>query len=134
MSNSSLGNHVSVRYPLRRHRQDVNFQRTGHRPVRSARQQIQQKQVNWGARLLIAVAGWMIGILADSLMMFADHHFHLAKDQDPGLFAIVLGTGFAGHAIYVIFAALFVTLLTAFNRQKWILWLLVGFIGGLVSI
>ncbi|MEM9632724.1 MAG: hypothetical protein AAGA50_15445 [Pseudomonadota bacterium] len=134
MSNSSFGNHVSVRYPLRRHRQQIAIQQQAVRRARRVINTAQQKPVNWGARMLIALGGWMFGVAADSLVMFADHHFHLAKDRDPDLFALVLGTGFAGHAIYVIFAALFVALLTAFNRQKWILWLLIGFAVGLVSI
>ncbi|MCV0425803.1 MAG: hypothetical protein K5905_10035 [Roseibium sp.] len=134
MSNSSIENHVSVRYPLRRHRQEVAVQRTVLQSARSVKPRVQQKKANWGARILIAVAGWIFGVAADSLVMFADHHFHLAKDRDPDLFALVLGTGFAGHAIYAVFAALCVTLLAAFNRQRWILWLLIGFAVGLASI
>ncbi|MES0809387.1 hypothetical protein ABLO27_07900 [Roseibium sp. SCPC15] len=134
MSNSSFGSHVSVRYPLRRHRQQVAIQQRAAQRARRVINAPQQKPVNWGFRMLIALSGWMFGVMADSLVMFAEDHFHLAKDRDPDLFAWVLGTGFAGHAIYVLFAALFVTLLTAFNRQKWILWLLIGFVGGLASI
>ncbi|PVB62936.1 hypothetical protein [Labrenzia sp. 011] len=93
-----------------------------------------REKSRWGTRLLIALAGWICAILADSLVMFANDHFHIAKDRDPELFSVVLGTGFAGHAIYVIFAALSITLLTAFDRQKWILWLLIGFLVGLASI
>lgn len=84
--------------------------------------------------MLIALAGFLCGLAADSLVMFAEHHFHLAKNRDPDLFALVLGTGFAGHALYLIFAALAVSLLVAFNRRKWILWLLLGFAGGIFSI
>ncbi|SMP26214.1 hypothetical protein SAMN06265374_2688 [Roseibium denhamense] len=83
--------------------------------------------------MMIAFAGWLFGVAADSLVMFATDHFALAKNRDPDLFAIVLGTGFTGLALYVVFAALFVALLTAFNRRKWILWINLGFIAGLLS-
>jgi len=92
------------------------------------------KPVNWGHRLLIAFAGFLCGLAADSLVLFAEHHFHLAKNRDPDLFALVLGTGFAGHAIYLIFGTLAVSLLLAYDRRKWILWILLGFVGGLLSI
>jgi hypothetical protein len=84
--------------------------------------------------MMIAFAGFVCGLAADALVMFAEDHFHLAKNRDPDLFAWVLGTGFAGHILYLIFGILAVTLLTAFNRRKWILWLLIGFVGGLLSI
>ncbi|MCK7610956.1 hypothetical protein [Roseibium sediminicola] len=134
MNSQAFGEQGSVRYPLRRRRQQPPYRR--HQPVAMRQIQVRRgpKPVNWGHRMLIAFAGFLCGLAADSLVMFAEHHFHLAKDRDPDLFALVLGTGFAGHALYLIFAALAVSLLVAFNRRKWILWLLLGFAGGLISI
>lgn len=134
MSSQAFGDQVSVRYPLRRRRQRRAMHR--HRPVTMRRIQVRQgpKPVSWGQRMLIGFAGFLCGLAADSLVMFAEHHFPLAKNRDPDLFALVLGTGFAGHVIYLVFAALAVSLLFAFNRRKWILWLLIGFVGGLLSI
>jgi len=134
MHSQAFGDQVSVRYPLRRRRQRASYR---HRTPVSMRQiQVRQgpKPVNWGHRMLIAFAGFLCGLAAESLVMFAEHHFHLAKNRDPDLFALVLGTGFAGHALYLIFGALAVSLLVAFNRRKWILWLLLGFAGGILSI
>ncbi|MEO9530105.1 hypothetical protein [Roseibium sp.] len=127
-------NEASVRYPLRRYRQRVGYGRLDARGMRRVYRRAEPKPVNWGQRMMIAFAGYLCGLAADSLVMFAEHHFHLAKDRDPDLFALVLGTGFAGHAIYLTFGILAVTLLTAFNRRKWILWLLLGFVGALWSI
>jgi len=134
MSSQAFGDQVSVRYPLRRRRQQVSYRR--HRQMGMRKILVRQgpKPVNWGHRMLIAFAGFLCGLAADSLVLFAEHHFHLAKNRDPDLFAVVLGTGFAGHAIYLVFGALAVSLLVAFNRRKWILWILIGFVGGLLSI
>lgn len=135
MNGQAFGDQVSIRYPLRRHRQRAPVRR--YRPateMRRIRVHSGPRPVNWGVRMLIAFAGFVCGLAADSLVTFAEDHFHLAKNTDPDLFAIVLGTGFAGHGLYLVFGALAVTLLTAFNRRKWILWLLIGFVGGLLSI
>ncbi|ASP36407.1 hypothetical protein [Labrenzia sp. VG12] len=135
MNGQAFGDQVSIRYPLRRHRQQAPVRR--YRPateMRRIRVHSGPRPVNWGARMLIAFAGFVCGLAADSLVTFAEDHFHLAKNTDPDLFAIVLGTGFAGHGLYLVFGTLAVTLLTAFNRRKWILWLLIGFVGGLFSI
>jgi len=135
VSGRALSNRANVRYPLRRHTQEIAL---GRPASAAAFRQVQAptapEEVNWGARLLIVFAGWICGMTADSLVMFATHHFHIAKNRDPDLFAIVLGTGFAGHAIYAVFAALFVGLVTAFRSRKWIFFLLLGFAGGLASI
>lgn len=135
MNKPSQGYQATVRYPLRRHQQQISRKTANHaaRPVRLARKPLTKKP-NWGLRMLIAFSGWIIGVAAVSLVMFAEHYYPLAKNRDPDLFAIVLGTGLAGHAIYVLMAALAVALLTAFNRRKWILWVLIGFAGGLVSV
>jgi|GEM_PF-1940897 len=135
MTSRSVRNQASVRYPLRRHRQQVDVLRAA-RPaaVRPVPVRMVRKQASWGARMMIAFLGWVCGVAADALVMFANDHFQLAKNRDPELYAIVLGTGFAGHAIYLAYAALAITLLTAFDRQRWILWLLLGFLGGLISI
>ncbi|WP_269583364.1 hypothetical protein [Roseibium sp. Sym1] len=134
MNSQAFGDQVGVRYPLRRKRQRVSVRRRRPIEMRTIRVRTGPKPVNWGQRLLIAVAGFVCGLAADSLVMFAEHHFHLAKDRDPDLFAIVLGTGLAGHTLYLVFGALAVTLLTAFKRRKWIVWVLIGFVGGLLSV
>ncbi|MHA7774014.1 hypothetical protein [Roseibium sp. M-1] len=134
MSNQAIGNGMSVRYPLRRQRQRLRNHRPAPYAVRYVRVATGPKPVNWGTRMLIGFAGFVCGLAADALVAFAEDHFHLAKDTDPDLFAIVLGTGFAGHIIYLVFGILAVALLTAFNRRKWILWLLIGFVGGIYSI
>ncbi|UES36957.1 hypothetical protein [Roseibium aggregatum] len=134
MSNQAIGERTSVRYPLRRRRQRLRVQRPMPYAVRYVQVRTAPKQANWGMRMMIAFAGFVCGLAADALVMFAEDHFHLAKNRDPDLFAWVLGTGFAGHILYLIFGILAVTLLTAFNRRKWILWLLIGFVGGLLSI
>ena len=134
MSNQAFGDRVSVRYPLRRHRQRLRTYRPAPYAVRYVRVVAGPKPVSWGARLLIGFAGFVCGLAAEALVAFAEDHFYLAKNTDPDLFAIVLGTGFAGHVIYLIFGILAITLLTAFNRRKWILWLLIGFVGGILSI
>lgn len=135
ISNRGFARNASVRYPLRRRSQHVTMLQPAHHAyARPYTAPAAPQQASWGQRMLIALGGWACGVTADSLVMFAEHHFHLAKDRDPDLFALVLGTGFAGHAIYLVFAALAVTLLTAFRRQKWILWLLIGFVCGLLSI
>ncbi|QDG78828.1 hypothetical protein [Labrenzia sp. PHM005] len=135
MNKPSPGYQATVRYPLRRHQQQVSRKaaNSADRPVRLIAKPLPKKP-NWGARMLIAFSGWLIGVAAVSLVMFAEYHYPLAKNRDPDLFAIVIGTGLAGHAIYALMAALAVALLTAFNRRKWILWVLIGFAGGLVSI
>lgn len=135
MNKPSPGYQATVRYPLRRHQQTISRSHApqARRPLRTA--PVPQVQTpNWGARMLIAFSGWLIGVAALSLVMFAEHHYPLAKNRDPDLFAIVIGTGLAGHAIYALMAALAVALLTAFNRRKWILWVLIGFAGGLFSL
>lgn len=134
MNSQAFGDQASVRYPLRRKRQQISPRRRQPTEIRMIRVRTGPRPVNWGHRMLIALAGFLCGLAADSLVMFAEHHFHLAKNRDPDLFAVVLGTGFAGHTLYLIFGALAVTLLTAFNRRKWILWILIGFVGGLLSI
>ena len=134
MTSQAIGDQISVHYPLRRHRQRAPLRRHRQVEMRAIRVRSGPKPVNWGLRMLIAFAGFVCGLAADSLVMFAEDHFHLAKNTDPDLFALVLGTGFAGHILYLVFGALAVTLLTAFNRRKWILWLLIGFVGGLFSI
>ncbi|WP_420411725.1 hypothetical protein [Roseibium sp.] len=135
MNKPSPGYQATVRYPLRRHQQQVSRKaaNSAGRPVRLTAKPLPKKP-NWGVRMLIAISGWLIGVAAVSLVMFAEYHYPLAKNRDPDLFAIVIGTGLAGHAIYALMAALAVALLTAFNRRKWILWVLIGFAGGLVSI
>jgi len=134
MSNQAFGDRVSVRYPLRRQRQRLRTHRPAPYTVRYVQVRTGPKPVSWGTRMMIGFAGFVCGLAAEALVMFAEDHFHLAKNTDPDLFAIVLGTGFAGHVIYLIFGALAVALLTAFDRRKWILWLLIGFVGGLYSI
>jgi len=134
MHSQAIGDQISVRYPLRRHRQQARLRRSRQTNMRAIRVHSGPKPVSWGLRMLIGFAGFVCGLAADSLVMFAEDHFHLAKNTDPDLFALVLGTGFAGHVIYLIFGVLAVTLLTAFNRRKWMLWLLIGFVGGLYSI
>ena len=127
MSNQAFGDRARVRYPLRRHRQRLRTHRPAPYAVRYVRVQTGPKPVSGGTRMLIAFAGFLCGLTAEALVAFAEDHFHLAKDTDPDLFAIVLGTGFAGHVIYLIFGFLAVALLTAFSRRKWILWLLIGY-------
>jgi hypothetical protein len=136
MNKPSQGYQATVRYPLRRHQQQVALRHPAqaHRPNRQVSRLKTQKKAHWGLRMLIAFVGWIVGVAAVSLVMFAEYHYPLAKNRDPDLFALVLGTGFAGHAIYAVMAILAVALLTAFNRRKWILWVLIGFAGGLYSV